>query len=97
MMRKSNEQTIGEAIREFLKRFRLENKLDEVALMHNWEDVAGPMVNKHTINLYVKYKTLYVSVDSPALRNELNMSRTRIIRSLNKKMGKDVIENIVFK
>ena len=97
MIRKSNEQSVGEAIREFLKRYRLENKLDEVEVMHLWEEIAGPMVSNYTKNLYVRHKTLYISVDSAALRNELNMHRTKIIRSLNKKMGKEVIDNVVFK
>lgn len=97
MIRKSNEQSIGEAIREFLEHYRLGNKLDEVNLIHQWEEVAGPLVSRYTKNLFIRNGILYVTVESAALRNELNMLRSKIIEALNKKAGKEIILKIVFK
>jgi len=38
---------------------------------------------------------LYVKVNSAALRNELLFARTKILNTLNKEVGANVIEEIV--
>ena len=95
-MRNSNEQTIGEAIREFLHTFDLEDKLNESRLIHSWEKVAGNLVARHTQHLHIRNKILFVKIDSPALRCELNYSRARIVELLNREVKAGVIEDIVF-
>ncbi len=96
-MRRSNDQKLSEVIRELLKAYRLDNKLNEVRLIKSWDEVVGKMISKHTKNLYIKRRTLFVTLDSPALKNELSFSRTKIIEALNKEVGEEVIEEIVFR
>jgi predicted nucleic acid-binding Zn ribbon protein len=93
---RSNEQSLGDAIRHFLHQYGLERKLRETQLMASWEKVAGKMVAGHTVHLTVKNKVLFVKIDSPALRNELNYSRDKIVRALNKEVNAEVIEEVVF-
>jgi predicted nucleic acid-binding Zn ribbon protein len=96
-MRRSNDQKLSEVIRELLKAYRLDNKLNEVRLIKSWDEVVGKMISKHTKNLYIKRRTLFVTLDSPALKNELSFARTKIIEALNKEVGEEVIEEIVFR
>ena len=96
-MRRSNDQKLGEVIRELLKLYQLEDKLDEVKLMHSWEEVVGEMIARHTKDLYIKRDTLYVILDSPALKNELSYSRSQIKDSLNEVVGREVIAEVVFR
>lgn len=96
-MRRSNDQKLGEVIQELLKLYRLEDKLDEVKLMSSWQEVVGEMIAKHTKDLYIRRSTLFVILDSPALKNELSYSKTQIKESLNKTVGRDVIEEVVFR
>jgi predicted nucleic acid-binding Zn ribbon protein len=95
-MRRSNDQKLGEVIKELLKAYRLEDKLHEVQLIHSWENVVGKMIAKHTKDLYIKKRTLFVILDSPALKNELSYSKTKILNSLNEQVGLEVIEEVVF-
>jgi len=94
---RSNEYTLRKAIEEFIKTFRLENKLNESGALHSWEKVVGPVVAKHTLNLSIRDKVLYVKVDSSALRNELLFSKEYIITSINKEVGHPVIEELVLR
>jgi len=94
---RTNDQSLGDAIREFLHSYRLEDKLHETRLIQSWEKVVGAMVAKHTQGLYIKNKILFVRIDSSALRNELSYSREKIIRDLNREASANVIEDIVFK
>ena len=94
---RSNDQSLGDAIREFLHSFRLEDKLNETRLITSWEKIVGPLVAKHTQNLYIKNRILFARIDSCALRNELCYSKEKIIRDLNREVSADIIEDIVFK
>jgi predicted nucleic acid-binding Zn ribbon protein len=94
---RSNEYTLRSAIEEFLKTFRLEDKLNESGVIQSWEKVVGEMVARHTKKLSIRNKILFVSVDSSALRNELLFSKETIIASLNHEAGHPVIEDMVLR
>lgn len=55
------------------------------------------MVARHTKDLHVRNKILFVKIDSPALRNELSYAREKIVKSLNDEVNAEVIEDVVFK
>jgi predicted nucleic acid-binding Zn ribbon protein len=97
MSRNSNEQSLGEVIRELLASYRLEGKVNQARVIMAWEEVTGKMISKHTQDLYIKGSKLFVKLDSPALKNELSYSKGKIIELLNKEAGGDVISDIVFR
>ncbi len=92
-----NEQPLDEAIRAFLKIYNLEPKLDEVKLINSWEAVVGKMIARHTNDLFIQKKKLFVYLDSDALRNELSYTKSLLIKRLNEATGKEVITDIVFR
>ena len=96
-MKYSNDQSLGSAIKEFLQAYRLEEKFNQTKLVHSWEKVVGQMVARHTKELHIRNKILFVHIDSPALRNELSYSREAIVKSLNDEVQAMVIEDVVFK
>jgi predicted nucleic acid-binding Zn ribbon protein len=93
----SNDQSLGNAIKEFLHAYRLEEKFNQTKLLHSWEKVVGKMVARHTRDLHIRNKILFVKIDSAALRNELSYARESIVRSLNEEANAEVIEEVVFK
>ncbi len=96
MAKRSNEITLGQAIKDLLKTYQLEDKMAEVKLLNSWESVVGKMISKHTLDLRVKKRKLFVKMDSAALTNELSYSKTKMIDALNKEAGENVIDEIVF-
>ena len=94
-MKKSNEQKLGDAIREMIEAYRLESRLDEVSLLNSWEKVTGKLIAKYTRNIYIKNRKLYVRIESPSLKNELSYARSRIVDGLNKEVGKKVIDDLI--
>lgn len=96
MPRNSNEQPLGEVIRELLASYRLEGKLNQARVIMAWEEVTGKMISRHTQDLYIKGSKLFVKLDSPALKTELSYSKGKIIELLNKEAGGEVISDIVF-
>jgi len=92
--RKSNEQTLEEAIDYFLKRTRLKNRQEELDVLDYWEEVMGEGIAKHTLSIDLRRKILYVKLDSASLRHELNLAREKVVRMMNERVGSDVINNI---
>lgn len=96
MIRK-NTESIGDVIRAFLKDANLESKIFEQKLLRAWPEVLGDEMASYTSQLYIRNKVLYVQFTSSVLRNELMMCRTQLVKSLNKKVGAEVITNIIFR
>lgn len=96
-MSKHNEYTMKEAIDKLLKTYRLDDKLAEKRLINAWEDVMGKMIAKHTTDIAIRNKYLFVTLDSAALRNELSLAKTKIVDMMNKAAGKTVVSEIVLK
>lgn len=91
-----NEYTLKQAIEQLLNAYRLNGKIKETRLIQSWEQVCGALINRHTENLYISNRKLYVKVDSAALRNELSYAKTKLANALNKAVGENIIEEIVF-
>ena len=96
-MPRSNDRSLGDAIREFLHFYHLEDKLNETKVIQSWGKIVGPMIEKHTHGLYIRNRILFVKVDSAALRQELSFSRSKIVGALNDEVKSNVIEDIVLK
>ncbi|MBL7888272.1 MAG: DUF721 domain-containing protein [Bacteroidia bacterium] len=96
-MSKHNEHSIKEVIEQMLKAYRLDDRMAEKRLISAWDNVMGLMIAKHTKEIYINNKQLYVTLDSSALRNELSMARSKIIKMLNESVGSEVINEIILK
>lgn len=94
---KSNTNSIKEAIDDLLNAYRLSSKLDEHRLIADWEKIMGKMIAKHTREIFIKDKILYVKLDSAVLREELSYGKSKLIRLLNDTIGKPVIADIIFR
>jgi len=97
--RKSNEITLGEAIKQLIDTYNVNSKrkLSEAQMMSSWDKAVGSVVAKHTVRMWVQNRKLYVEVDSAALRQELVYSRGKIKKSLNKLAGENLIDEVVFR
>ncbi len=95
-MKRQNALPIGDMIRRFLREGGLESPLNEYRLIQAWETVLGKAIARYTGQMYIKNQTLYVHLTSPALRQNLQMSRQNLVKRLNEAVGAQVIVDIVF-
>ena len=94
---KNNDKQLKEIMEDLFRAYGWTEKMDGVKIVNCWEKVVGPVISKHTSNLFVNKGKLYVSVDSAALSNELYMERTELVKKLNKEAGKNIISELVIK
>ncbi len=95
-IKKQNEQSLGEAIKEMIEAYRIGSKLSEAKMLDSWEKIVGSMIAKHTVQMKVSKRKLYVKLDSAALRSELTYAREKIRKSLNKEVGENLIDEVIF-
>jgi predicted nucleic acid-binding Zn ribbon protein len=96
-MRKNNTQALSEVVQDLVAAFNLEQKLSEARVMNAWDEILGKAFSSHTSRMYIKDRILFVQIDSAVVRNELIMMRERLVRALNEKAGKKVIEQIILR
>lgn len=86
---------LGDLIKEYIELHKGPNYLDEQTAIQAWPEVVGSFIASHTIDLSVKNGVLYVRVDSDALRSELSYSKSLLLKNLNERAGKEVLNEIV--
>ena len=95
-MKRNNTEKLGDVIMQLLRQEGLETPLNQYRLIASWKDIIGPVIFKHTTNIYIKNQTLYVQLSSSVIRQELQMGREILIRNLNSHVGAQVITDIIF-
>ncbi len=96
-MRKTNEQSIGQAIDEMLEAYGLKQKFIEHKLISSWDNIMGPTIANRTENLFFRNGVLHVKLNSSVLRNELSLAKTKIIAMLNEAAGQEVVKEIILR
>ena len=81
---------------DFLRRQGLESPLRQRRLLTSWEEVVGEPIARYTSERFIKNQTLYVKVHNPALRADLSMGRSLLVKRLNERAGAQVIVDIKF-
>src|SRR5437764_15391673 len=94
--KKTNEQTLKEALGEMLQSFHLDEKFQQQKLIISWEKIMGKVIANRTNRIFFSQKKLFIYLDSASLREELLNAREKIKKLLNDEAGKTVIEEIVF-
>ncbi len=97
MRRKSNQQTLGEVIQDFLRESGWQQKLDEVKIITEWDKVLGPTLAKYTEEVFIKNRQLHIRLKSATLRQELSYQKSELVKQLNDAVGKEVITDVILK
>lgn len=96
-MQRKNTQLLKDVLKQVLTENKLDVKLTEKHLLEAWPIVLGKSIEEYTQSLKIKNKTLYVSISSAVLRNDLFISREKIKDTLNAHVGTEVIKEIIFR
>ena len=95
--RSTTHMNMGDALKAFINENKLQKGIDKVDASEAWARLMGNGVNNYTTLVELKNETLYVSLSSSVLRQELSMGKSKIIAMLNEELGKDLIKKIVLR
>jgi len=97
MSKEKNLHSLSEALNEFIKENKLQKGMDKVMARKAWEKIMDNGVNNYTTAVELRNNTLFVSLSSSVLREELSHGKSKIIDMLNEELNKDLIKNIVLR
>jgi len=97
MARNQNLIKLGDAISQIFKEEKLDEKYSIFAIRNGWEGIVGKTVAKHTTQINYLNGLLYVSIDSPVVRNELSYVKEEIMQKVNKFVGKRLVKELILK
>ncbi len=95
-MRKQRAQAIGDILHEMLRQEGIETPLNEHRLIAAWPEVMGQGISRYTSDIYIRSRVLYVRILSSTVRMQLSLNRQVLAERLNRHIGAQVIERIVF-
>ena len=95
--RKNDSVPLGDALQEFIKKNKLQKGIDKVNAREAWANLMGSGVNNYTTGVELRGETLFVSLSSSVLREELSLGTSKIIIMLNEELGSDLISKLVLR
>lgn len=94
--RKKESITAGDAIRELLDVYHIKGKFSQAEVKSSWERIMGKPISTRTKKLFFKKNVLFVELTSAALKQEMNMSKSKVLQLLQNEFGKSTVEEIIF-
>jgi predicted nucleic acid-binding Zn ribbon protein len=95
--RKRRPQKIGDVLASFLDGSGLKKRVDQAAVVPEWESLVGPQIAAATTPLYVMADgTLLVAVKTHAWMSELSLLEPQLLRGLNVVPGRSPIKRLRF-
>ena len=92
-----SEFSIGEALKEFLKKSRLKRGVQALQVEDAWEKIMGKTIARYTDKIEIINSTLFISSTVAPLKNELLYQKEKIIERVNEALGEKVITEVVVK
>ena len=93
-MFKQQPQALSEILQQFLREQGLETPLRQKRLIDAWEKVTGATVARYTGEKFIKNQTLHVKITNSALRHDLSMMRSQLVKRLNAEVGAMIIADV---
>ena len=88
---------IDEVISEVFRRGKFGSSAKAAELWGQWKDIAGEDVAQHCFPEKVSDKKLYIKVDSPIWRQQLDLMKEELQERIENKCHNIDIERIIFR
>ena len=95
-MRRRRPEPIGKVLVELIEKLGIAAKMSEQRAVTEWAEIVGEKVAEHTRAVKVDRGRLFVEVDSPVWSQELTFMKRKIVREINRRIGREAIEHVHF-
>lgn len=91
------EISIGDAIKEFLKKSKLKGSIQALQIEEAWEQIMGKTIAKYTDKIEIINSTLFITSAVAPLKNELLYQKAKIIERVNEALGEKIIKDVIIR
>jgi len=97
-MKKTNDQSLKEILQDMVgASSKMKVNLYKAKVNAFWKSQMGPAIGKYTTELRLYRRTLYISISSAALRQELSYGKEKIRNMVNEELGEEYVEDVVIR
>lgn len=86
---------LNDLLKDFLDDVPYKKRLQRGMVLSLWEETVGKKISNQTENVHFEYGKLIVHVKNSAWRQEIHMKRFNIAQKINKKIGNQIVKEIV--
>ena len=94
-IRNTEEKSIGDTVKSWLKNNGMEQKLNEIKISNRWEELMGKAIASRTTDIKITNAKLQITVNSAPLKAELLLNREKIQKIMNEELGTVFIKDVV--
>lgn len=92
-----NVWSMEEAFIQMLEDNHLKDKFIEQKIQNVFQEIVGKTISKYASKIVLKDKKLYISINSPIVKNELRMLKEQLLEKIHEKIDKRYITDVVIK
>lgn len=93
-MFKKHPELLHDILKRFLREEGLETPLLQQRAVAAWEKVTGSLGARYTAEKYIRNQVLFVKITNPALRQDLMMMRSQLVKRINEAVGAAIITDV---
>ncbi|MCS7004535.1 MAG: DUF721 domain-containing protein [Cytophagales bacterium] len=86
---------ISQVFEEFLKEINCQKTFQQKRLKAEWAQIVGHGIAQKTTELYFRGNRLYIKIASAPLRNELNMSKSELLKAIYSHFQEIIVDEII--
>lgn len=96
-MKQEKESILKDVLGEFTQTGKIKSGYKQVLIRKFWENNMGNVINNYTEKIYVRKDTLYVTISSSPLKQELDLGREKILKMISEELGENYITTLVLR
>lgn len=96
-MRRSQTQSLGSLLKDFVRDQNMETKLKEIETVNHCQEILGKAMGRYVKRIYLRNGELTIEITSSLVKSELVMLREELRGQLNEKAGQPIVSRIVLK
>lgn len=97
MVRQKNDMPLKDVLKQFTNSKKFKTKLTKTKIISLWGRIMGPTIEQYTKKIDVHKGTLYLTIESAALRQELTYGKDKIQKILNEELGEVYIKEVIIR
>tara|TARA_A100001015_G_scaffold214144_1_gene240321 strand:+ start:2211 stop:2504 length:294 start_codon:yes stop_codon:yes gene_type:complete len=95
MTKRGELKNISKVIKEVFSQKQIKIGIDNIKVQDAWKKTMGKNIQKYTIKVVYKKGILYIKLKSSVLKEELKYEKLKVIKLINKELGKEYIKDLV--
>lgn len=96
-MRKTDTERIDKVIDAVFRQMGVSQKMKEMRVVNAWPEIIGKNIARSTKKVSIYNRTLFLHMSSPAVKNELLMLKSALVKAVNDFSKEDLIDEVIIR